>query len=217
MKINPKIIVVITLLLLPILFIGSKYLTDTKQYEAEQEIQRILPKLKQIAENTSQTYRFPLDTRAVQQGFASFNTASRFPNLYHAAIDYYAEMGDPVYAISDGVVSYSGYMSGYPGLVIIDHEKDGLYSLYGHLSLKKWMVPLGAVKKGDLLGYIAEPSEDFGIGSYAHIHFAIRFGAKKDYSENGVDRWMAGYTPMHPVFKGFIDPEKFIVLTMSGK
>ncbi|HFG1639897.1 TPA: M23 family metallopeptidase [Vibrio cholerae] len=217
MKLNPKIITVITLLVLPMLFIGSKYLTDTGQRKAEQEFQRIVPQLKQIAENTSQAYRFPLDTRAVLQGFASFNTSSSFHNLYHAAIDYYAEVGAPVYAISDGVVSYSGYMSGYPSLVIIDHEKDGLYSLYGHLSMKKWMVSLGEVKKGDLLGYIAEPSEDFGIGPFAHIHFAIRFGSKKDYSENGVDRWMAGYTPMHPVFEGFIDPEKFIALTMSGK
>ncbi|MEF2485352.1 M23 family metallopeptidase [Vibrio mimicus] len=217
MKINLRIIVLITVLVLPILFIGSKYLTDTKQHEAEQEIQRLLPRLKQIAENTNQAYQYPLDTRAILQGFASFNTSSSFHNLYHAAIDYYAEVGAPVYAISDGIVSYSGYMSGYPGLVIIDHEKDGLYSLYGHLSLKKWMVSLGEVKKGDLLGYIAEPSEDFGIGPFAHIHFAIRFGTKKDYSENGVDRWMAGYTPMHPVFKGFIDPEKFIALTMSGK
>ncbi|MEH0374007.1 M23 family metallopeptidase [Vibrio mimicus] len=217
MKINLRIIVLITVLVLPILFIGSKYITDTKQHEAEQEIQRLLPRLKQIAENTNQAYQYPLDTRAILQGFASFNTSSSFHNLYHAAIDYYAEVGAPVYAISDGIVSYSGYMSGYPGLVIIDHEKDGLYSLYGHLSLKKWMVSLGEVKKGDLLGYIAEPSEDFGIGPFAHIHFAIRFGTKRDYSENGVDRWMAGYTPMHPVFKGFIDPEKFIALTMSGK
>ncbi|MGL4830255.1 MAG: M23 family metallopeptidase, partial [Vibrio sp.] len=174
-------------------------------------------KLKQIAENTNQAYRFPLETRVVLQGFASFNTSSSFHNLYHAAIDYYTEVGTPVYAISDGIVSYSGYMSGYPGLVIIEHEKDGLYSLYGHLSPKKWMVSLGEVKKGDLLGYIAEPAEDFGIGPFAHIHFAIRFGAKKDYSENGVDRWMAGYTPIHPVFKGFVDPEAFIALTMLGK
>ncbi|EIE9610414.1 peptidoglycan DD-metalloendopeptidase family protein [Vibrio cholerae] len=217
MKLKPKIIIVITLLVLPVLFIGSKYLTDTDQRKAEQEFQRIEPKLKQIAENTDQAYRFPLDTRAVLQGFASFNTSSSFHNLYHAAIDYYAEVGTPVYAISDGIVSYSGYMSGYPGLVIIDHEKDGLYSLYGHLSMKKWMASLGEVKKGDLLGYIAEPSEDFGIGPFAHIHFAIRLGSKKDYSENGVDRWMAGYTPVHPVFEGFIDPEKFIALTMSGK
>jgi len=217
MKISPKLIVVTTLFVLPILFIASKYLTDIKRYEAEQEIQRIQPKLTQVAKSTSQAYRFPLDTRVVQQGFASFNTSPRFPNLYHAAIDYYAEVGAPVYAISDGVVSYSGYMSGYPGLVIIDHEKDGLYSLYGHLSLKQKLVPLGPIKKGDLLGYIADPSEDFGIGSYAHIHFAIRFGAKKDYSQNGVDRWMAGYTPTHPVFKGFIDPDKFIVLTMAEK
>ncbi|EPH5778056.1 TPA: M23 family metallopeptidase [Vibrio cholerae] len=217
MKLKPTIIIVITLLILPVLFMGSKYLTDMEQRKAEQEFQRIKPKLQQIAENTGQAYRFPLDTRAVLQGFASFNTSSSFHNLYHAAIDYYAEIGAPVYAISDGIVSYSGYMSGYPSLVIIDHEKDGLYSLYGHLSMKKWMASLGEVKKGDLLGYIAEPSEDFGIGPFAHIHFAIRLGSKKDYSENDVDRWMAGYTPVHPVFEGFIDPEKFIALTMSGK
>ncbi|HDY7832233.1 TPA: M23 family metallopeptidase [Vibrio vulnificus] len=217
MHLKSRVILVIALLFLPIIFWGSKCITDTKLHDIDQEILRVLPELQKIAENTSQAYRFPLDTRAVLQGFASFNTSSSFHNLYHAAIDYYADVGTPVYAISDGIVSYSGYMRGYPGLVIIDHDRDGLYSLYGHLSMKKWMVSLGEVKKGDLLGYIAEPSEDFGIGPFAHIHFSIRRGAKKDYTEHGVDRWMAGYTQVHPVYKGFIEPEEFIVLTMSEK
>ncbi|WP_394251095.1 M23 family metallopeptidase [Vibrio profundi] len=215
MKVSKKAIVILTLFILPIVFWGSKMLTDTKQRLANEELDRIAPKLEIIAGNLAEPYRFPLDSRSVLQSFASFNTGPRFPNLYHAAIDYFAEVGEPVYAISDGIVSYSGYINGYPGVVIIDHPEENLYSLYGHLSLKRWQVPKGKVKKGDLLGYIAEPSEDFGIGTYPHIHFSIRMGQRIDYTETGPDRWMRGYTTEHPVFKGYIDPEQFILFTMS--
>ncbi|USD66147.1 M23 family metallopeptidase [Vibrio sp. SCSIO 43136] len=212
MKITPANLVVITLLFLPVLLLGTKKWTDNKQRDAQMELQRIHPELEHIATHTK-PYRFPLDSRRLQQGFASFNTAPRFPNLYHAAIDYYADVGEPVYAISDGVVSFSGFMRGYPGLVIIDHERDGLYSLYGHLSMKKPIAPSGKVKQGDILGYIADPSEAFGIGSHSHLHFSIRLGTREEYPQTGEERWMAGYTPTHPVFKRFIDPEKFILLT----
>jgi len=215
MKVAKKAVVIATLVVLPIVFMGSKYLTDTNQRLANEEIELIRPKLEKIAENLKEPYRFPLDSRSVLQGFASFNTGPRFPNLYHAAIDYYAEVGEPVYAISDGIVSYSGYISGYPGVVIVDHPQENLYSLYGHLSLKQWLVPKGKVKKGDLLGYIADPSEDYGIGTFAHIHFSIRTGLRIEYTETGPDRWMRGYTTEHPVFKGYIDPEQFILLTTS--
>ncbi len=217
MKISSKLTVAISLLTLSLLLFGTKQLTDNKRIAAEQEVERLQPQLKQIAQSTAKAYRFPLDTRDTQQSFASFNTAPRFPGLYHSAIDYYADVGDPVYAIADGSVSYSGRMEGYPGLVIIDHQKEGIYSLYGHLSLNNWMVPKGEVEKGALLGYIAAPSESEGIGQYSHLHFAIRLGQRRDYPEYGVDRWMAGYTPVHPVFKRFIDPEKFIILTMSER
>ncbi|MEZ8069254.1 M23 family metallopeptidase [Vibrio sp. FF145] len=215
MEISKKVIVIITLTILPLVFLGSKVLTDTKQRLVDEELNLVRPILEGIAENLKEPYRFPLDSRSELQGFASFNTASRFPHLYHAAIDYFAEVGEPVYAIADGVVSYSGYMNGYPGVVIIDHPKENLYSLYGHLSLKSWLVSKGAIKKGDLLGYIADPSEDFGIGVNAHIHFSIRMGSRMGYPETGPDRWMGGYTTEPPIFKGYIDPEQFILLTKS--
>ena len=216
MKVTKGIVVLVTLLILPVIVVGTKFIADTNSRLANEEFDRILPELELKVSNMKEPYRFPLDTRSILQEFGSFNTGPRFPNLYHAAIDYLANVGSPVYAIADGTISYSGYMDGYPGLVIIDHPNEDLYSLYGHLSMTRWIAPTGAIRKGGIVGYIAHPSEDFGIGSFPHLHFTIRTGLRDQYSDTDSGRWMRGYSSEHPIFKGYIDPAMFITLTMSA-
>lgn len=94
----------------------------------------------------------------------------------------------PVYAIADGNISYSQYEADYAGFIIIDHPADNLYSLYGHLSYKMWSKGGGPVKKGELIGYIANTNEGYHIGIYPHLHFSIRLGQKSDYPESGEAR-----------------------------
>ncbi|MCA3910264.1 M23 family metallopeptidase [Vibrio vulnificus] len=204
----------VTLLVMFFLFWGAKTYSENYRVKAEKELDHVHGELQVVVDVMNQPYLFPLDNRSLLQNYASFNTSTRFPNLHHAAIDYRVEPGSPVYAVADGVVSFSGEMDGYAGLVVIDHSKESLYSLYGHLSLKSDMVELGSIKRGDIVGYIAEPSESYGIGTVSHLHFALRLGEKADYPSSGDERWMAGYTERHPIFSGFIDPERFILQTV---
>jgi hypothetical protein len=165
-------------------------------------------------EAADQSVRFPLDDYVIWQRFGDVNRS--FQNRHHCAEDAYGEGGTPVYAIADGVISYSGPMSGYGWLIIVDHPPLGVYSLYGHLSTKLSKSVDGAVKKGDCIAYLAYDDEDGSGGDYPdwgpHLHFGIRSGAKADYpSSSGDDRWMAGYTYDYPTNLGWLHPTEFIL------
>jgi len=99
-------------------------------------------------------------------------------------------------------------MDGYAGLVVIDHSKESLYSLYGHLSLKSDMVELGPIKRGDIVGYIAEPSESYGIGTVSHLHFALRLGEKADYSKLTTGCFDCFYSPFRYTVRNENDGRK---------
>ena len=104
------------------------------------------------------------------------------------------DLGDPVYAIGDGLVVFSrDYKRGWGNVVILRHayrERDGqvryVDSLYGHLDRR--MVQLDQlVKRGQQLGTIGTAHGKY----YAHLHFEIRKNLrigmarssfKKDYS-----------------------------------
>lgn len=161
-----------------------------------------------------ETAVFPLDTYFVIQEFAAVNRS--FGNRYHAAEDAHGEGGTPVYAIADGVVSFSGEALGYGWLIAIDHPVHDVYSLYGHLSARRSKIAEGAVRKGDLIGYLADDDEDGSGGSYPdwgpHLHFAVRSGSRADYPSTGDDdRWMAGYTYAHPTTHEWLDPSDFVL------
>ena len=157
---------------------------------------------------------FPLGSYMVIQEFANVNPA--FDNRHHAAEDAYGIGGTPVHAIADGVISYSGPSLGYGWLITVDHPAHGVYSLYGHLSTRRSKIADGAVKMGDVIAYLADDDEDGSGGIYPdwgpHLHFGIRQGSRADYPSSDDDnRWMAGYTYVHPTTLGWLDPTDFIV------
>jgi murein DD-endopeptidase MepM/ murein hydrolase activator NlpD len=134
---------------------------------------------------------------------------------YHAAEDCFAPPGTPVYAIGDGIISYSGKMSGYGWLIIIDHPVENVYSLYGHLSKSRWKKSSGEVKKGELIAYLAEAEE--GETMVSHIHFGLRIGQRADYPINGDARWMAGHINTRPELLGWFHPSQIIGQTDTMK
>ncbi|ELP5727280.1 M23 family metallopeptidase [Vibrio vulnificus] len=207
---NITVFLLLSLVLIA-LFWGTKTYSEKHQLNAEQELDRVHRELTAVLEDSDVSYLFPLDNRSVLQEYAAFNVSPRFPNLYHAAIDYHVQAGSPVYAVADGNVSYSGELKEHLGFVVIEHYKEGLHSLYGHLSTKQAMVSEGAVKRGAIIGYVAEPQLHGGNSSVPHLHFALRLGLKSDYPESGEGRWMAAYTSDMPISQGFIDPERFIM------
>jgi hypothetical protein len=102
-----------------------------------------------------------------------------------------SDLGDPVYAVADGSVIFSGWPSdGWGNVVILLHEMaDGrmVETFYGHLDTIR--VPVGKqVRRGDQLGTIGTAN-----GRYlAHLHFEIRryptFDVGAGYAESRLGR-----------------------------
>ena len=172
-------------------------------------------------------FQFPLDEYVVTGEFGKLTYCSdcrqnRGGDPYHSAEDVAGDAGTPVYAIADGVMDYSGAWGNQgDAVILINHQNPKIYSLYGHLSLSRWYKPIeclagGAcrnVKKGDLLGYLADLDETEGLHMYEHLHFAIRTGNMTAYYEySGQWEWriFGGHTMGNPADVGWLHPSNFI-------
>lgn len=86
-----------------------------------------------------------------------------------------SDLGDAVYAVADGEVTFAGWPSdGWGRVVMVAHQApDGrlLQSFYGHLA--RIDLPVGArVRRGEKIGTVGK-----GDGQYlAHLHFEVRKG-----------------------------------------
>lgn len=86
---------------------------------------------------------------------------------FHPGMDLGVPLGTPIYALTDGKVIYSGQMSGYGNVVMIDHGN--IISLYAHNS--SLVVSVGqSVKGGQLISY----SGNTGLSTGPHMHFELR-------------------------------------------
>ncbi len=96
------------------------------------------------------------------------------PEANHPAIDITGDTGDPVYAVDDGVVVYSGWSySGYGNLVVMDHG-NGWQSLYAHLD--SYYVECGlSVFQGATIGTIGNTGNSAGD----HLHFELMYETAK--------------------------------------
>lgn len=89
--------------------------------------------------------------------------------------DIAAQCGQEVYVANDGVVieSSDGWNGGYGNYIIVRHN-NGIYTLYGHLSLR--LVKVGEkVIKGQLIGYVGNTGYTEGPTG-CHLHFEVRGG-----------------------------------------
>lgn len=89
---------------------------------------------------------------------------------WHHGTDLKLNVGDPVYSAFDGIVRIRSYdRTGYGYYVVVRH-KNGLETLYGHLS--KFRVEIGQeVKAGELIGLGGNTGRSTG----PHLHFEIRY------------------------------------------
>jgi murein DD-endopeptidase MepM/ murein hydrolase activator NlpD len=86
----------------------------------------------------------------------------------HEGIDIGAGSGTPIVATAAGTVIYSGWMSGYGNLVVIDHG-GGLATAYAHQS----SIASGVgqyVSQGQVIGYVGCTGHCYG----SHLHFEVR-------------------------------------------
>jgi murein DD-endopeptidase MepM/ murein hydrolase activator NlpD len=122
----------------------------------------------------SHVLQYPVDNPLVTQKFGKTVDARRlYVSGTHNGTDFRATMGTPIKAAADGVVLGIGdtdqacrYAS-YGKWVLIKH-KNGLSSLYGHLSLIK-VNPGDNLSAGDLVGY----SGNTGYSTGPHLHFTV--------------------------------------------
>ena len=102
----------------------------------------------------------------------------------HHGVDIANKSGTPVYAAADGTVLFAGadkqavycpWPNFYGNLIVLKH-KDGLFTLYAHLS--KIDVGAGqAVDTGTKIGEVGRT----GVAIGSHLHFEVRQGDVEDY------------------------------------
>ncbi len=92
------------------------------------------------------------------------------PAANHPAIDIGGHTGDPVWAVDDGVVVYSGWSySGYGNLIVIDHGNDW-QSLYAHLN-DVYVACGTSLYQGAIIGTMGST----GNSSGPHLHFELMY------------------------------------------
>jgi len=141
-----------------------------------------------------------------------------FPGKLHVAQDLGVPEGTPVYPIADGVVKYAQRNATYghapedprratAAVVIIEHEgNDGPFcALYGHLKITD-LVPLGPIRRDQIIGYIASQAEIYPY-SPPHLHFGLRRGP---YDEKNDWKNRLGYLEESVFPEQWKDPLPFL-------
>ena len=95
---------------------------------------------------------------------------------FHSGLDFAADYGEPIYALQDGVVTFSDKNGNYGNCLIIDHyyrdipQIPRIQTLYGHLA--KFNVREGqTVKRGDVIAFVGSTGRSTG----PHLHFEVRY------------------------------------------
>ena len=87
---------------------------------------------------------------------------------FHSGVDISSNLGRPVIAPADGVVTVCDFMGGYGKAIVVDHGH-GISTRYGHLS--GYAVRPGQhISRGDVLGYVGLSGRSTG----PHLHYEVR-------------------------------------------
>ncbi|MBW3468256.1 peptidoglycan DD-metalloendopeptidase family protein [Arthrospiribacter ruber] len=109
-------------------------------------------------------YKMPLDQTHITSefGFRRFR--------WHHGTDLRLRTGDPIYSVFDGIVRVRSFDRNGYGYYIVVRHKNGLETLYGHMS--KLIAEVGQeVKAGDIIGLGGSTGRSTG----PHLHFEVRY------------------------------------------
>jgi len=135
--------------------------------------------------------------RIVKKPFGLYITPATSPvqpekfTGYHTGVD--VEYGDvqtdvPTVAIADGLVIYSGWVSGYGGFLAILHTD--YISTYSHLNPESLLPKNTKVLQGQTIGTLGRAYSHETDGERKHLHFGIIKGNKLDlrgYVQNEIE------------------------------
>ena len=102
-------------------------------------------------------------------GFRRWGRRAKF----HYGVDIRMDVGDPVYAMFDGVVRVAKRSADYGFVVLIRHY-NGLETLYAHFN-QLLTYPGKPVKSGDIIGLAGSTGRSTG----PHLHFEVRYQGEK--------------------------------------
>jgi murein DD-endopeptidase MepM/ murein hydrolase activator NlpD len=144
----------------------QSYANILKKYKANQELFSRIPAIDPIRDGSE------------TDGFGMRMHPILHVRIMHEGLDIAANVGTPVHATGDGIVSYVGRRGGYGNVVEINHGF-GYSTLYGHLS--KPLVKSGQrVSRGQNIAL----SGNTGLSTGPHLHYEVRKnGAHVDPSE----------------------------------
>jgi murein DD-endopeptidase MepM/ murein hydrolase activator NlpD len=111
--------------------------------------------------------RTPIANSYITSGFGGRADPFGGGEAFHKGIDFHANLGDPVLAVADGVVSYAGTRSGYGNVVEIDHG-NGYVTRYAHNS--RLLVQVGDLVRS---GQQVAKAGSTGRSTGAHVHFEV--------------------------------------------
>ena len=110
--------------------------------------------------------REPIDSY-ITSGFGRRADPIRGGGQFHKGMDFGADVGDPVVAVADGVVSFSGRRSGYGNVIEVDHG-NGYVTRYAHNS--RLTRKVGALVRA---GQEIAKAGSTGRSTGAHVHFEV--------------------------------------------
>ena len=88
----------------------------------------------------------------------------------HVGIDFAIPVGEPVRAVADAVVVFTGDRGGYGNLIVLEHGKN-YQTYYAHLSRFADGLSVGQkILRGEEIGYVGMTGKTTG----PHLHFEIR-------------------------------------------
>lgn len=102
-------------------------------------------------------------------GFRRWGRRAKF----HFGVDVRMEVGDPVYAMFDGIVRVSKRSADYGYVVLIRHY-NGLETLYAHFN-QLLVFPGQPIRSGDIIGLAGSTGRSTG----PHLHFEVRYKGEK--------------------------------------
>ena len=128
--------------------------------------------------NPSNSLIFPIKCNYVLTSGYGFRS---FDNSFHNGIDCAASEGTPIYAMSNGIVTYSGFNSSGGNMLIIQYD-NGYRSMYCHMDNNILVNKGERVKSGEQVGCIGPKYISYGKlngdTTGVHLHFSLFFNDK---------------------------------------